>query len=94
MTKYKKLTPADVAPELGMTAQAVRVQMRNGKLPIGYVVKGGHDTYSYIIEPKKLYEYTGIKMGGYEPSAVSDLDYERLARAIWRVFAEMLGGMS
>jgi len=91
MAKYKQLTPADVAPELGMTAQAVRVQMRNKKLPIGTVTKSDTGRYSYIIEPKKLYEFTGIKMGGYEPSAVSDLDYERLARAIWRVFAEMIG---
>lgn len=80
--KHKALRPVDVAPLLGITPQAIRVQMRNGKLPIGVVNKGKKGNYSYTIIPKMLYEVTGIKANGYEPDSFADLDYTKLANAI------------
>lgn len=80
--KTNAIRPADVAPLLGLTAQAVRVQMQNGKLPIGVITKGKHGGSSYVIFPDKLYNATGIKYGGYEPEISNGLNYKLLAVAI------------
>ena len=79
-----KIRPADVAPLLGMSAQAVRIQMQRGLLPIGTVHKSG--VYTYNIIPSMLYKATGIKYNGYEPSIADGLDYQQLARCIVEEF--------
>ena len=80
--KGNAIRPADVAPLLGLTAQAVRVQMQNGKLPIGVITKGKHGGQSYVIFPDKLYNATGIKYGGYEPDWSGGINYKVLAVAV------------
>ena len=50
MREVKILTPEEAAPYLGISAQAVRVQMRRGKLPIGKVYEPEKGTrLKYII---------------------------------------------
>ena len=88
----KKIKPADVAPLLGMSAQAIRIQMQRGLLPIGTVHKSDSGIYTYNIIPKMLYEATGVKYDGYEPSVTDELDYQVLARCIVEEFIKKLGG--
>lgn len=88
----KKIYPADVAPLLGLSAQAVRVQMQRGILDIGICTKHPSGTYSYVILPEKLYRATGIKYPGWEPSLVNEIDYEKLALAIVNVLGERMMG--
>lgn len=77
-----RIRPADVAPLLGMSAQAVRIQMQRGLLPIGTVHKSDSGTYTYNIIPSMLYKATGVKYNGYEPSIADGLDYHQLAKCI------------
>ena len=77
-----KITPEDVARLLGINAQAVRVRMRNGSLPIGTVTKSPGGTCGYHISPKMLYEVTGMKVLGYEPPPTISMDLKRLAEMI------------
>lgn len=88
----KKIYPADVAPLLGLSAQAVRVQMQRGILDIGVCTKGPSGSYSYVILPEKLYRATGIKYPGWEPSLANEIDYEKLALAIVNVLGERMLG--
>ena len=81
-----KIKPADVAPLLGMSAQAVRIQMQRGLLPIGTVHKSESGVYTYNIIPSMLYKATGVKYNGYEPSIADGLDYQALARCIVEEF--------
>ena len=71
----RKITPEDAGRALGISAQAVRVQMQKGLLDIG-TVKG---KYSYYISARKIYELTGVKFNGYEPVPEIHIDEERLA---------------
>ena len=81
-----KIRPADVAPLLGLSAQAVRIQMQRGLLPIGTVHKSDSGVYTYNIIPSMLYKATGIKYNGYEPPIADGLDYQQLARCIVEEF--------
>lgn len=83
------VTPTDVGKILGISAQAVRVQMQKGTLPIGIVMENGKGRYSYIISPKKVYEFTGMKVGGYEPEEIK-VDEERLAESIAKKLIDLL----
>ena len=77
---------------LGMSAQAIRIQMQRGLLPIGTAHKSESGKYTYNIIPKMLYEATGVKYDGYEPSVTDELDYQVLARCIVEEFIKKLGG--
>lgn len=74
-----KITPGDVGKLLGISAQAVRVQMQKGILDVGIAVENENGRYSYIISPKKVYELTGAKIEGFEPPTEVRIDEERLA---------------
>ena len=78
---YSKITPAIVGQYLGISAQAVREGMERGVLPIGAVISQG-EKKKYIILPKPLYDVTGIKLNGYEPPPVVDINYPLLAKEI------------
>ena len=62
-TKVKKITPADVAKDLGISADLVRLLLREGKLPFGTAVKV-EERYSYVIFPIPYEKY--IRGGNYE----------------------------
>ena len=89
--KPKKIRPADVAPLLGISAQAVRVKMRRGQLPIGMVYKHPNSgIYDYDISPKMFYEYTGIKLNGYEPPPVTNIGgAKELAEVLKKLLEEV-----
>lgn len=76
----RKITPEDAGRALGISAQAVRVQMQRGLLDIGTVIQSETTgKYSYYISAKKIYELTGVKFNGYEPVPEIHIDEERLA---------------
>ena len=75
----KKITTEQAGKALGMSAQAVRIQMQRGLIDIGQVVENDKGKYSYYISAKKLYELTGVKFNGYEPVPEIHIDEERLA---------------
>lgn len=75
----KKITPEDAGRALGISAQAVRVQMQKGLLDIGTVIQSEKGKYSYYISARKIYELTGVKFNGYEPVPEIHIDEERLA---------------
>lgn len=85
-----RITPGDVGKLLGISAQAVRVQMQKGILDVGVVVQNDNGRCSYIISPKKVYELTGAKIEGYEPPTELKIDEERLAVNIARVLLPFL----
>ena len=45
----KKITPEDAGRALGISAQAVRVQMQKGLLDIGTVIQSEKGKYSYYM---------------------------------------------
>lgn len=53
MNRRKTLTPEEAAEFLGMGPQAIRYQMRKGRLPIGICVKA-KSQWRYIIYPAWL----------------------------------------
>lgn len=55
----KKLSPADVAEALGISAQTVRVALQQGLFPFGWAVKTSRNRYVYAISPKLFDEYLG-----------------------------------
>lgn len=62
--KYPQGFPSRITPEMAArclrtSAQAVRVNMLNGKLPIGRALQGAGDRHIYIITPEKLREEAG-----------------------------------
>ena len=76
----RKITPEDAGRALGISAQAVRVQMQKGLLDIGTVIQSEKTgKYSYYISAKKIYELTGVKFNGYEPVPEIRIDEEKLA---------------
>ena len=91
MDKNKKLRPQDVAEALGISAQAVRIQMQRGLIDIGVAVKNGKGNYSYYISPKKVYELTGVKFNGYEPVPEIHIDEEKLAYNCAMILLKYLG---
>lgn len=76
----RKITPEDAGRALGISAQAVRVQMQKGLLDIGTVIQSEKTgKYSYYISARKIYELTGVKFNGYEPVPEIHIDEEKLA---------------
>ena len=55
------ITIKEVAKALNKSEQFVRIAIQRGALPIGTAVRK-NGKYNYYISPKKLYEYTGIKI--------------------------------
>lgn len=55
------ITVKQVAKALNKSEQFIRIAIQKGILPIGTAVKK-NGRYNYYISPKKLYEYTGIKI--------------------------------
>jgi hypothetical protein len=53
---------ARVAKAMNVSQQFIRIGLQNGVLPIGSAVKNPGGRWSYYISPKKLFEYTGIKL--------------------------------
>lgn len=86
----KKITPGDVGKLLGISGQAVRVQMQKGLLDIGLAVQNENGRYTYIISPKKVYELTGQSLGDFKPSAEIKIDEERLALNIAKALLPFL----
>lgn len=87
----KKIYPADVAPLLGRSAQAVRVQMQRGILDIGVCTKGPSGRYSYVVLPEKLFRATGIIYPGWKPSLANEIDCEELALKLALALVNILG---
>ena len=55
-----KITIKQVADELGMHPQTVRVFIQSGRFPFGVAMKmPGSNQYTYTIFPQKFYEYIG-----------------------------------
>lgn len=55
----KKITPADAAEALGVTAQAIRIGLQRGIYPFGWAVKMPGGRYTYVISPKLYRDYVG-----------------------------------
>lgn len=55
----KRITVAMAAELLGLSPQAVRVNMRSGQLPIGRALPGFGSRFIYIITPEKLRDEAG-----------------------------------
>ena len=55
----KKLKPVDVAERLGISVQAVRVGLQQGKFPFGWAIKTSENKYTYAISEKLFNEYLG-----------------------------------
>ena len=55
----KKLKPIDVAERLGISVQAVRVGLQQGKFPFGWAIKTSDSKYTYAISEKLFNEYLG-----------------------------------
>jgi putative salt-induced outer membrane protein YdiY len=58
----KRITVAEAAKELGMSAQALRFDLQDGKFPFGHARKKD-ERYSYYINPHQFYKYIGKKLG-------------------------------
>lgn len=59
--KDKKLKPKDVADRLGISVQAVRIGLQQGKFPFGWAIKTSESKFTYAISPKLFDEYLGVK---------------------------------
>lgn len=59
LTESHIISPERAAELLGTTTQTIRLQMRNGNLPIGFVFPG-RQRNQYIITKEKFKEATGI----------------------------------
>lgn len=55
-SKNKKITPADVARDLGICVELVRLCIREGKFPFAVAVKV-NERYSYVIFPELYRRY-------------------------------------
>ena len=56
----------DVADALGISVQAVRIGLQQGKFPFGTAIKTSEAKYTYAIYPKAFEEYVGkvVNQGG------------------------------
>ncbi len=54
-----KIKPKDVADALGISVQAVRIGLQQGKFPFGTAIKTSEAKYTYAIYPKAFEEYVG-----------------------------------
>lgn len=61
-----KIKPKDVADALGISVQAVRIGLQQGKFPFGTAIKTSEAKYTYAIYPKTFEEYVGklVNQGG------------------------------
>jgi hypothetical protein len=61
-----KIKPKDVADALGISVQAVRIGLQQGKFPFGTAIKTSEAKYTYAIYPKAFEEYVGkvVNQGG------------------------------
>lgn len=57
----RKIKPKDVADRLGISVQAVRVGLQQGKFPFGWAIKTSDNKFTYAISPKLFDEYLGGK---------------------------------
>ena len=55
----RKLKPVDVAEKLGISVQAVRVGLQQGKFPFGCAIKTSENKYTYAISRKLFNQYFG-----------------------------------
>lgn len=55
----EKIKPKDVADALGISVQAVRIGLQQGKFPFGTAIKTSDSKYTYAIYPKAFEEYVG-----------------------------------
>ncbi|MDO4649181.1 MAG: hypothetical protein Q4B26_11080 [Eubacteriales bacterium] len=59
--KENRLSVAEAADLMGVSAQSIRVGMQQGVLDIGYCFKNS-SVYTYIIPVEKFKRATGIKV--------------------------------
>ena len=59
MIMKDKIKPKDVADALGISVQAVRIGLQQGKFPFGTAIKTSEAKYTYAIYPKAFEEYVG-----------------------------------
>ncbi len=52
--KIERLTPADIAPMLKMTAEGVRAALRQDKFPFGIAFQGKTGQWNYLIIKSKF----------------------------------------
>lgn len=62
MSNENKLTPAEAAELMGVSAQFVRVGLQQGLFTWGYAIKISAKRYTYFISKPKFCEATGIKI--------------------------------
>ena len=55
----EKIKPKDVADALGISVQAVRVGLQQGRFPFGTAIKTSETKYTYAIYPRAFEEYVG-----------------------------------
>ena len=58
-----KIKPKDVADALGISIQAVRIGLQQGKFPFGTAIKTSETKYTYAIYPKAFEEFVGNTKG-------------------------------
>jgi hypothetical protein len=56
-----KISPADAAKLLGVSAQFIRVGLQRDRFPWGYAVKQSENRYTYCINRKRFLEVEGIE---------------------------------
>lgn len=62
----KKITPEIASRALGCSAQAVRIALQRGIIPIGEAIKMNGKSYTYLIPAQKLANYIGCSVEDLE----------------------------
>lgn len=61
MKRTNRLTVHQVAEQMEVSEQFIRIGLQKGVFPFGYAVKMS-DQWTYFISRQKFEEYTGIKL--------------------------------
>ena len=57
--EQQKIKPQDVAKALGISVQAVRIGLQQGKFPFGWAIKTSRARHTYAISPKLFQDFLG-----------------------------------
>ncbi|MDO5399332.1 MAG: helix-turn-helix domain-containing protein [bacterium] len=61
-TKYVNVPVTVAAKLMGKTPQCIRENLKNGRLPFGYALRGSGNRFTCYISPKLFTEFTGAKL--------------------------------
>lgn len=68
MEKAKRLTVKEASEILDIDERMLRRGMRQGTLPIGFVVENTNNGFSYIIYEEKIAAFLNLNSIGYNPN--------------------------